>query len=59
MLEASLEHEWLAILKGAGFVDALSTVDKINFLGQYVGHIKIDGFRTYLSATIKGLLDPV
>jgi ubiquinone/menaquinone biosynthesis C-methylase UbiE len=58
IIRGSQEHEWLAILRGAGFVDTLSTVSKINSLGQLVDHIKIDGFRRYLFAVIKGLLDP-
>jgi hypothetical protein len=58
IIRGSQEHEWLALLRGAGFTDTLSTVSKMNYLGQFIDHIKIDGFRRYLFAVTKGLLDP-
>lgn len=52
------EHEWLAALKAAGFKDTSSTVSKLDLTGQFVDHLRVDGVRRYVSALVRGLLDP-
>lgn len=52
------EHEWLAALKEAGFKETSSTVSKLDLTGQFVDHLRVDGIRRYMSALVRGLLDP-
>ena len=52
------EHEWLEVLKGAGFENVSSTVSKLDLTGQFSDHLKVDGVRRYVSAVARGLLDP-
>jgi hypothetical protein len=52
------EHEWLAALKAAGFKDKSSTVSKLDLTGQFVDHLGVDRVRRYVSAFVRGLLDP-
>jgi len=52
------EHEWLEALKEAGFKDVSSEISRLDLRGQFMDHLRVDGVGRYVSALVRGLLDP-
>lgn len=53
------EDEWGAVLKGAGFTDVVAGVGRIDILdAAFFTPLRTDGWKRYLSALAKSIIDP-
>ncbi len=52
------QDEWIAAMKEAGFVEVHSTLHPISIKDQLASHIRVDGFRKYVSALLRGISNP-
>lgn len=52
------QHEWMAVLEEVGFVDVFSTLHRISMKDQLISHMRVDGFRKYVSALLRGISNP-
>lgn len=56
-LQPRSEQEWRALVCEAGFGEVSSSVHRVKLAEQVASHLKVDGLRTYLAATLRGLSD--
>ena len=52
------EDEWQAVYKEAGFKVISSSVYPFDYIGQFLGELRVDGIRRRLSAWLKAFFDP-
>ena len=57
-IQPLLSEEWQGLFERAGFVNLSAEVSRLSLREQFVSHIRVDGWRKYLSAVVRGLADP-
>jgi ubiquinone/menaquinone biosynthesis C-methylase UbiE len=57
-IQPLLEEEWCNVFKQAGFAEISSWISRLRLREQFRSHIRVDGWRKYLSAIVRGLADP-
>jgi ubiquinone/menaquinone biosynthesis C-methylase UbiE len=57
-LQPLLGEEWQGLFEQAGLVDVSAEVSRLNLKEQFISHIRVDGWRKYLTAVVRGLALP-
>lgn len=57
-IQPLLSEEWQGLFERTGFVNVSAEVSRLNLWEQFISHIRVDGWRKYLSAVMRGLAGP-
>jgi ubiquinone/menaquinone biosynthesis C-methylase UbiE len=57
-IQPLLSETWRRVLEQAGFVNISIEVSRLRLRDQFVSHIRVDGWRKYIAAMIRGLALP-
>jgi hypothetical protein len=57
-IQPLLEDEWCAAFRQAGFAEITTEISHLRLREQFRNHVRVDGWRKYLGAMIRGLSDP-
>jgi arsenite methyltransferase len=57
-LQPLIGEAWKTVFEQAGFRDVIATIAHLSLREQLVSHIKVDGWRKYLTAVMRGLAAP-
>ncbi len=51
-------EEWFNLFEQAGFGDVSAVLQPLSLQQQFANHIRVDGWRRYFAAVVRGLADP-
>jgi ubiquinone/menaquinone biosynthesis C-methylase UbiE len=57
-IQPLLSEEWQGLFERTGFVKESTEISRLSLREQFISHIRVDGWRKYLSAVMRGLAVP-